>query len=120
MASRQDHIETERPADWTEHRKFPRTNVVWEGKLETCGEVHDCIVLNLSANGAKLKLETPVTGHHWSGVLTIPKLGSFKAKVVWTTPKGSNELGLTFQDPPAAVALALADALPRSRAASVA
>ena len=32
----------------------------------------------------------------------------------------TNEIGLTFQDPPAAVALALADALPRSRAASLA
>ena len=120
MARRQDYVEPETSVDWVEHRKFPRTNVVWEGILETCGETHDCVVLNLSANGARLKLDEPVSGHHWSGVLSIPKLGAFKAKVVWSTPKGTNEIGLTFQDPPAAVALALADALPRSRAASLA
>jgi hypothetical protein len=31
---------------------------------------------------------------------------------------GATEIGLTFQDPPAAVALALAEALPRARAAA--
>lgn len=109
----------EETADWIEHRKFPRTSVEWSGQLETGGETLDCTVLNLSANGAKLVLNNPVTGNSWSGVLSIPSLGAFKAKVAWSTPKGSNEIGLTFQDPPAAVALVLAEALPRNRAQSV-
>ena len=102
-----------------EHRKFPRTEVQWSGKLETGGETLDCTVLNLSANGAKLLLKEPVSGNSWSGVLSIPSLGAFKAKVAWSTPKGANEIGLTFEDPPAAVALVLAEALPRTRAESV-
>ncbi len=101
-----------------EHRKFPRTDVQWCGKLETGGETLDCTVLNLSANGARLVLKDPVSGNSWSGVLSIPSLGAFKAKVAWSTPKGSNEIGLTFDDPPAAVALVLAEALPRTRAKS--
>ena len=113
MAAQHEEI-----ASLVEHRKFPRTDVQWSGKLETDGETLDCTVLNLSANGAKLLLNDPVTGNSWSGVLSIPSLGAFKAKVAWSTPKGSNEIGLTFDDPPAAVALVLAEALPRSRVAS--
>jgi len=105
-------------ASLVEHRKFPRTEVSWPGKLETGGETIECTVLNLSANGAKIVLNNPVTGNSWSGVLSIPSLGTFRAKVAWSTPKGSNEIGLTFNDPPAAVALVLAEALPRSRAKS--
>jgi len=109
----------EETASLIEHRKFPRTDVAWSGKLETGGETLDCTVLNLSANGAKIVLNVPVTGNSWSGVLSIPSLGAFKAKVAWSTPKGSNEIGLTFEAPPAAVALILAEALPRNRAKSV-
>ena len=108
----------EETADWVEHRKFPRTDVAWSGKLETGGETLDCTVLNLSANGAKIVLNNPVSGNSWAGVLSIPSLGAFRAKVAWSTPKGSNEIGLTFDDPPAAVALVLAEALPRNRAKS--
>ena len=108
----------EETANLIEHRKFPRTDVEWAGTLETGGETLDCTVLNLSANGAKIVLDVPVTGNSWAGVLSIPSLGAFKAKVAWSTPKGANEIGLTFQDPPAAVALVLAEALPRSRARS--
>jgi len=115
MALRQDDLN-----DFSEQRKFPRTGVAWPGTLETDAETVECKVLNLSANGAKLELEAPLTGNNWAGTLTIPSLGAFKAKVAWSTPKGANEIGLTFQDPPAAVALFLADALPKARAASVA
>ena len=109
----------EETANLVEHRKFPRTDVQWSGTLETGGQTLDCTVLNLSANGAKIVLNDPVSGNSWSGVLSIPSLGSFKAKVAWSTPKGSNEIGLTFEDPPARVALVLAEALPRNRATSV-
>ena len=108
-----------RTAGSIDNRKFPRTDVQWSGTLETGGQTLECTVLNLSANGAKLMLNDPVSGNSWSGVLSIPSLGAFKAKVAWSTPKGSNEIGLTFEDPPAAVALVLAEALPRTRAQSV-
>lgn len=118
MARRTDSSD---PAtDFREKRKFARTGVSWEGTLETGGETYACVVANLSANGARLHLERPVTGHHWTGILTIPRLGAFRAKVAWSTPKGASEIGLTFQDPPAAVALALAEALPRGRTSTAA
>lgn len=107
-------------ADFAEQRKFARTSVARDGMLEAGGETYACAVLNLSANGARLRLDSPVTGHHWSGILTIPSLGAFRAKVAWSTPVGATEIGLTFQDPPAAVALALAEALPRGRRNSAA
>ena len=99
-----------------EHREFLRTGTACSGKLETAGETFDCTVLNLSANDAKIVLNEPVTANCWSGVLSILSLGAFKAKVAWSTPKGSNEIGLTFEDPSAAVVLVLAEALPRNRA----
>jgi len=99
-----------------EHREFPRTGAAWSGKLETAGETLHCTVLNLSANDAKIVLSEPVTANCWSGVLSMPSLGAFKEKVAWSTPKGSNEIGLTFEDPSAAVALVLAETLPRNRA----
>jgi len=114
MATRYDKTENS-----VENRKFPRTDVQWSRTLETGGETINCTVLNLSANGAKLVLNDPVQGNRWSGVLSIPSLGEFKAKVAWSIPKGSNAIGLTFEDPPAAVALVLAEALPRNRATSV-
>lgn len=118
MATQHEEAVHEEAPGLVEHRKFARTDVEWPGQLETGGQIIECTVLNLSANGAKLMLNEPVAGNSWSGTLSIPSLGSFKAKVAWSTPKGSNEIGLTFSDPPAAIALVLAEALPRNRAVS--
>lgn len=118
MARRQLNRDPATPR--AEQRKFSRTSVAWDGRLEAGGQSYPCTVLNLSANGARLRLDQPVAGHHWSGTLNIPRLGAFRAKVAWSTPVGALEIGLTFQDPPAAVALALAEALPKKREASVA
>jgi hypothetical protein len=105
--------------NWAEKRKFPRTSVVWSGTLQTKGETLDCLVLNLSANGAKIRLHTALAAADWSGTLSIPALGAFKAKVAWSNASDAIEIGLIFDDPPTTVARALTEALPNSQAASV-
>lgn len=100
-----------------EKRRFPRTRVVWPGQFETGGRSIGCLVLNLSANGAKLQLSTPLGDKDWAGVLTVPRLGSFRASVAWCEPQERREVGLTFREPPEQVAGLLARVLPKSRAA---
>ena len=115
MAGKQDFI-----LNYEEQRRFPRTGVIWSGTLQTDTETLKCTVLNLSANGAKLKLHAPMTSDRLMGTVAIPRLGSFKATVAWRGDETTGEIGVTFQDPPAAVAETLANVLPTSRAASIA
>lgn len=115
MAREQENI-----LNYEEQRKFPRTGVIWSGTLQTDTETLKCTILNLSANGAKLKLHAPMTAGRLMGTVAIPRLGTFKATIAWRADEASGEIGLTFEDPPAAVAEALAGVLPTSRAASIA
>lgn len=103
---------------FVERRRYPRTKVVWPGILEVGGRQIGCTVLDLSANGAKVRLTEPLARSAWSGILSIPQLGAFAAQVAWSAPGHGIEIGLTFQAPPAAVALMLRRALPTSQAAS--
>lgn len=105
---------------FVERRRYPRTKVLWAGVLDAGGRKIDCTILDLSANGAKIALTEPLSRSAWSGTLTIPQLGDFEAKVAWSAPGRGTEMGLTFQAPPAAVALMLRRALPTSQAASYA
>lgn len=103
---------------YAEKRKFPRSGVIWAGTFETAVETVDCTILNLSANGAKLQLHAAMTFNSNSGTLHIPRIGSFKSRVAWSAPDAVRQIGLMFLDPPAEVAVKLADVLPKSRAAS--
>lgn len=114
MAGEQDNMQ-----NYEEQRKFPRTGVIWPATLQTDAETLKCTVLNLSANGAKLKLHTPMTAGRLMGTVAIPRLGTFKATIAWRADEASGEIGLTFQDPPTDVAEALASVLPASRAAAI-
>ena len=108
--------QADNPAD---KRKFPRSGVIWPGTFETESGTVACTVLNLSANGAKLRLQAPLAAGISSGTLTIARVGAFKAAIAWRAAKGVTEIGLTFEDPPEAVARILAEILPKSRAASI-
>ena len=94
----------ERP---TEHRRFERTTVLWSGDLVYREQIVGCIIVNISAGGAMVRLEdpafvmTPV-------VLRNPRIGDLTAEVLW---RRDDELGLKFLDDPETVAEIIGRAL---------
>ncbi len=100
-----------KPKSRAERRKYPRTQVLWKGSLFRPGGAVECVVLNLSANGAKLRLDDP-----WECpspiTLRIPRFGEFRAEVAW---RKDHLIGLKFLEDPKSVARLIEDALPQGR-----
>jgi hypothetical protein len=87
---------------------------LWTGSLISADRTVDCVIMNASANGAKVRmseaipLSSPIT-------LDIPRLGTFKAEIVWTK---ENKIGVRFLEPPAKVAQLMVQILPQTDIAS--
>ncbi|MEE8332979.1 MAG: PilZ domain-containing protein [Alphaproteobacteria bacterium] len=106
-----------------QQRRYPRTRVVWPATLRTAVGTFDCLVLDLSANGAKIQFTAPPVTKPKEVIeglvmLAIPRLPGLNATVAWSHPEHGMEMGLTFDDPPGEIATLLASALPNSNAAS--
>ena len=112
MATRPDNMPIQ-----DQRRRYPRTRVVWPATLRTSIGTLDCLVLDLSANGAKIQFPAPPGEVEGLVMLAIPRLPGFNATVAWTHPDHGMEMGLTFDDPPGEVAALLASVLPNSSAA---
>lgn len=111
MATRPDNLPIQE-----RRRRYPRTRVVWPATLRTAVGSFDCLVLDLSANGAKIQFSVPPGEIEGLVMLAIPRLPGFNATVAWTHPDHGMELGLTFDDPPEEVAALLTSVLPNSSA----
>ena len=91
-------------ADPAERREQARRSVMWGALALSSGLQFKCVVLNISAGGAKVRIAqpfspgTPVT-------LMVTRFGEFPAIVVW---ESGEFLGLKFQEPPDVVARRLA------------
>ena len=90
-----------------ESRRYARTTVLWAGTL-LCKEMQfECVIVNISAGGALLRVEgasactSPVT-------VVNPRIGQLTGKIIW---RKENELGISFDDTPEAVAAAIGHAL---------
>ena len=95
------------PAD--DRRAFKRAYVVVSGQVSDDGEkCLDCVVLDLSANGAKIRFEEPVMSDQIFKI-TLAGAVEFDVEVVWTNGVFA---GLKFLDSPAKVASVLAGVLP--------
>lgn len=105
------HSESLQKAGLIENRRFPRTSVIWSGTLESNDEKYDVIAINLSANGAMVRLAQPLDNHASSWILTIPRLGTFNAQLAWRATDGGTDIGLMFHNPPVTVAQQLAEVL---------
>lgn len=93
---------------WAERRQFRRKAVIWAAKLETDHGVFDCITLDLSLGGARLRCSRSIALLE-PATLVLDKFGKFAAEVVWTTP---TEIGLQFSESPEQVASRFGDILP--------
>lgn len=90
-----------------EARRYARTTVLWTGTL-LCQELRfECVIVNISAGGALLRVEgassctSPVK-------IDNPRLGELSGQIVW---RKENELGIAFSDEPETVAAAIGKAL---------
>jgi hypothetical protein len=94
--------------NWKELRRYPRSRVLWHGTLRHAGEKLDCIVLDVSANGAHVRAEG-LPAKLGALSLALPRFGDFVAELRW---RDGSELGLRFAASPRKVAALLGDTLP--------
>jgi hypothetical protein len=98
----------ERVAGTIENRRYHRSTVLWPATLIRGGALLDCVIFNISANGAKVILKTPLEGATMV-TLSCPRFGDLEAEIVW---RNEGSIGLRFSAPPEDVARALGDTLP--------
>ena len=103
-----DPDEAARDAEGRERRRFTRSTVVWAGRLLHAGGKTDCVVLNISINGAKVQTTEPYAGPD-AIALEIPRFGRFEGKIVW---RKNNAMGIAFDEDPAKVATVIGAAVP--------
>lgn len=97
------------PADG--RRAHPRFTVVWTGRVVANNRALDCVVLNISASGAKLRvfdtLELPVRF-----TLVVDKFGEFPAELIW---RDGRSAGVKFVGDPKEIGQTFAAVLPVTR-----
>jgi hypothetical protein len=97
-----------------ENRRYHRTTVLWPATLLCRSSALDCVIFNISANGAKvmlknsLEMKVPV-------ILSSIRFGELAGEVVWQNP---NAVGIRFFAAPEDVVRMLGDKLPLDPSAS--
>ena len=91
----------------TELRRFERTTVLWSGELVYREQIVACVIVNISAGGAMVRVEDPAF-LMTSVVLRNSRIGDLAAQVLW---RQDGELGLKFADDPETVAEIIGQAL---------
>lgn len=95
-------------ASGIEQRKYKRKPVLYGGRLETPNGAYDCITLDLSLGGAKLRLAKEVELKQ-PVVLVLDRFGVLQAEIAWQRP---GLVGLRFTEDPDYVAGILGRTLP--------
>jgi hypothetical protein len=101
----------ENPETNKEQRHYPRTSVLWSGRLNTGARAADCRILNISARGVKVRLLEPFEPASVVS-LNIDRFGEFPGDVVW---QYGDFIGIRFRDDPADIAEIFGDAAPALR-----
>ena len=99
---------------WKDRRLHARRHVVLKGRLRGGRAEQDCVLLDLSASGAMVRLSDPDPSPAHVAVST-EHFGELAGRVVWQT---HNVIGLRFADRPQEVARTIAAAAPHLRLAS--
>ncbi len=96
-----------RPMHPKDLREFVRTSVMWAAKLHLKTQTVNCVVLNISPDGAKIRLEnipdemSPLTLH-------VDRIGDLPGEVVW---QEGAMIGISFRESPSVVARRIEPAL---------
>lgn len=96
-----------------ERRAFWRTTVLWSGHLHASGECAECVILDVSANGAKLRFSEEIDLAELSCALEVARLGVFTCDVAWSR---GNRVGLSFNEGLSTIASQMSSVLPQARA----
>ncbi len=102
------------PDYWKDRRLFARSHVIWDGRLKSGGQEQACVILDLSATGAMVRLREAATSPAHVG-LCADRFGELHGRVVW---QQDNVVGLSFAERPQQIARVLANAVPGLRLAS--
>jgi DNA-binding response OmpR family regulator len=78
----------------TERRRHRRKPVLWAAELETATQRYDCVVLDVSAQGAKVRVAAPLAPQQAVAVI-IERFGRLRGEVVWI---GHSLAGIRFTD----------------------
>jgi len=101
-------------SSWNDRRLYPRSHVVLNGRLRGGIEDQDCVLLDISATGAMVRLSDPGPSRARVAVST-EHFGELQGRVVWQM---HNVVGLRFSDRPQQVARMIQAAAPHLRLAS--
>lgn len=84
----------------TYSREYERSEVLFEARIKNGGLWHDCLIINVSVKGAKLKIDSKF--HQGENVrLEIGNFGEFGGVVAW---QNSQEVGVRFIHNPSELA----------------
>jgi hypothetical protein len=97
-----------------DRRRHARSHVILNGQLHGGTTEQDCVLLDLSASGAMVRLSDPAP-HPADVLLTTAQFGELRGRVVWQM---HNVIGLRFADRPQKVARIVQAAAPHLRLAS--
>jgi len=100
--------ESENTPPLGERRSHRRARVLWQGGYSSSDRDVDCVVLEISAGGAKVHVSDPFSCSD-TGTLRFPRFGDFRTEVIW---RKTNVMGLRFLEPPKSVAKAILAACP--------
>ncbi|HUT47775.1 MAG TPA: PilZ domain-containing protein [Alphaproteobacteria bacterium] len=89
-----------------DRRHFPRASVLWEAAILDGDRADGCVLLNVSENGALLRVLDPFACSTTLN-LEIARAGKFAAQVAW---RGADAIGVVFKDSPREIAERFKDA----------
>ena len=93
---------------WKERRLYTRSHVVWNGRLRCGAEEQGCVILDLSATGAMVRLsESSANPAHV--VVSTDRFGELHGRIVW---QQDNVVGVRFAKRPQQIARVLGDSVP--------
>jgi PilZ domain len=99
---------------WKDRRSYARRHVILNGRLRGGIEEQDCVLLDLSASGAMVRLSDPAPSPAHVAV-TTEHFGELRGRVIWQV---HNAIGLRFADRPQQIARVVQAAAPHLRLAS--
>ena len=82
-------------------REHSRSAVFWSGAVRGGREDVECVVLNMSPGGAKVRLLKRFVGDGSPVILHVDRLGGYTCEVIWTE---GNTMGLRFLRDPGQIA----------------
>lgn len=95
----------------SDRRDHPRFTVVWTGRIQMQPKPVECVILNISANGAKLRVFSHVDLPA-DFTVTVDRFGDFPAQLVWSDGRSA---GVQFIGDPKRISEIFATALPTAK-----